>query len=216
MPEPTFEFVIGATHQPRRQTLALHLLISFVLFAVGIFCLVMYWFTGISPNFKMAIGAFGLFGLLCFLGGIAVYALSISVVRRERSATVLRVLELLLLAGGAGLFFLNGWIVPAVLFGILAALAIVAALYEIKAPADTVIQISGEGVFRKGGLKSTHLRWRELQQVLYRRGILTIDCVDNRLFQYTVQAPQIDGPLFETFCADQIARAVPNRRQSNW
>ncbi|RYD52852.1 MAG: hypothetical protein EOP52_01520 [Sphingobacteriales bacterium] len=216
MSESTFQFVIGATHQPRRQTLALHLLISFVLFAVGIFCLVMYWFTGISPNFKMAIGAFGFFGALCFAGGIAVYALSISVVRRARYATLLRVLELLLLAGGAVLFFLNDWIVPAVLSGILAGLAIVAALYEIKTPADTVIQISGEGVFRKAGLKSTHLRWRELQQVLYRRSILTIDCVDNRLYQYPVQAPQIDGPLFEAFCADQIAQALPDRQKANW
>lgn len=212
----SFTFTIPATHQPRRQTLALHLLISFVLFAAGLFCIALYWYTGISPHFKIAISAFGAFGALCFLGGIAVYAFSVSAVRRERFSGILRTLELVLLGGGSALFYLNGWDVPAMLFLLLFLLALAAAIFEKRAPADTVIEVDENGVQRRAGLKSKHFPWQSLRQVLYRRGVLTIDCLDNRLLQYPVQAPQVAPDAFEAFCATQIEKALPQRRKNDW
>lgn len=213
---PPFRFVIPATHQPRRQTLALHLLISFVLFAAGLFCIVLYWYTGISPNFNISIGAFGLFGALCFLGGITMYALSVSAVRRERFSGILRALELVLLGGGCALFYLNGWDVPGMLFLLLFVLALAAAIFEKRAPADTVIEVDESGIQRRAGLKSRHFAWQSLRQVLYRRGVLTIDCLDNRLLQYRVQAPQVAPDIFEAFCAAQVEKALPQRRKDDW
>lgn len=212
----SFRFVIPATHQPRRQTLALHLLISFVLFAAGLFCMVLYWYTGVSPHFRIAIDAFGLFGAVCFLGGIVIYALSISAVRRERFSGLLRVLEILLLGGGSAVFYGTGWDVPGLLFLLLFVLALAAALFEKRAPADTVIEVSEQGVIRRAGLQSKQLPWKGLKQVLYRRGILTIDCLDNRLLQYPVKAPEVDTEIFEAFCAAQVEKAVPQRRKDDW
>lgn len=216
MNTPPFRFVIPATHQPFRQTLAVHLLVSFVLFAAGLFCLTMYWYTGVSPNFKVAISAFGIFGALCFLGSITVYILSVSAVRRARFSGMLRLLELALLGIGAALFFYSGWDVPAVLFLVLALLATAAAIFEKRVPADTVIEVDEKGVQKRAGLKTKLLPWHNLQRVLYRRGILTIDALDNRLQQYAVSAPEIDSQIFEAFCAQQVAAAIPKRRKDDW
>ncbi len=211
-----FRFRIPSTHQPHRQTLALHLLISFVLFAAGLFCVVLFWYTGISPHFKIAVGTFGLFGLLCFLGGIAVYTLSVSAVRRERFAGLLRVLELVLLSGGSILFYLSGWEIPALLFLLLFILALAAALFEKRAPADTVIEVGENGIVRRAGLQSRQLPWRDLKQVLYRRGVLTIDCLNNRLLQYPIDTPEVETETFEAYCAAQVEKAIPQRHRDDW
>ncbi len=211
-----FRFVIPATHDPKRQTLALHLLVSFVLFGAGVFCLAMYWFTGISPKFPGAIKAFGIFGAVCSLGGIAVYILSVSAVRRKRFTGFLRVLELVLIVGGSALFFSVGKPIPATLFALLGVLAGSAAIFERKAPADTVIEVDEEGVRRKAGLKNTFFPWRAVKQVLYRRGILTIDLLDNKLIQYAVRSAETDGEILEAFCAAQVEKAIPQRAKNDW
>jgi hypothetical protein len=214
---PPYIFKLAAGKLPQKQTLALHLLVSFVLFTAAIFCLVLYWFTHISPGFRNSIPVLGIFGGLCAGGAILIYYLAIRAVRRQSQAGLVHGLELLLLGGGAVIFYLADWEVPAVLFGILAALVALAFLYELRAPVQPQVAINEQGIVRTAGLQRKGLDWAEVKQVLLRRGVLTIDCLDNRLFQYTVEGSQMNnGADFEAFCMRYIEEAIPRREKGDW
>ncbi len=210
-------FKLTAGKLPAKQTLALHLLVSFVLFTAAIFCLVLYWFTHISPGFRNSIPVLGIFGGLCTIGAILIYYLAVRAVRRQSQAGLVHGLELLLLGGGALIFHLSEWEIPAVLFGILAILVALAFLYELRAPVHPQVAVSNRGIVRTAGLQRKGLDWAEIKQVLLRRGVLTIDCLDNRLFQYTVDGNSNNNTAdFEDFCTSRIEEAIPRREKGDW
>ena len=214
---PPYLFKLAAGKSPAKQTLALHLLVSFVLFTAAIFCIVLYWFTNISPGFRENVPVLGYFGAGCAAGAFLIYYLAVRAVRRQRQAGLVHGLELLLLGGGAFVFYMASWEVPAALFGILAAIVALAFMYELRAPAQPQVAVSDHGVVRTAGLQRKNLDWAELKQVLLRRSVLTIDCLDNRLFQYTVEdAVGYNGADFEAFCAQHIEAAIPRREKGDW
>ncbi len=214
---PPYIFKLAAGKSPAKQTLALHLLVSFVLFTAAVFCIVLYWFTNISPGFKESVPVLGYFGAVCAAGAVFIYYLAVRAVRRQRQAGLVHGLELLLLGGGAIVFYRAGWEVPAALFGILATVVAGAFLYELRSPAQPQVAVSDRGLVRTAGLQRKTIDWAEVKQVLLRRSVLTIDCLDNRLYQYTVEdAVAYDGVDFEAFCARHIEAAIPRREKGDW
>ena len=60
------------------------------------------------------------------------------------------------------------------------------------------------------------LEWQEVENILFRFSIITIDCYDNRLFQWNIKAIDFDLEDFKKFCARQIERNKKTRKNLNW
>lgn len=201
------------------QTTALHLMTSLALFAVGAVSSVLYWFTNISPGFKKAYSPFGIFGLLSMLAGILVFAIAIfnkKWLRRPKANLILRLFELVLLLGGAGIFYWSGWKIPAAIFGVLGLAVLFAVFWEQGGEKPREVVINDKGVRLPFALRGRSLEWWEVEQVLLRHGVLTIDCFDNHLYQWNVRTPGFSPAQFEEDCALRIAASAAERKKNNW
>jgi hypothetical protein len=191
-------------------------MVSIVLFATGILCSVLYWFTAVSPGFKQRIGAFGAFGAVCFIAAVLVGMLAISARRRGKYKLLIYGLELATLLSGAGIFLSMNWLVPAALFGLLAVVSLAAGLLEGRIASAATVTVDEKGVHRPFANNRRHTPWHEVKQVLLRRGVLTIDCTDNRLYQYTVGTTDLDIASFEQYCAQQVTEGMSKRPKNDW
>lgn len=213
----TYSFSIPAARVRPHQSLALHLMLAIVLFATGVLCIGLYWFTSVSPRFATRIATFGILGGICFIAALVVGILAMR--SRRKNQPALRLVEGVVLTLGAVVFIRNGWVAPAALFGVLGVLVFL--IHGLETAAGTrrsTLVIDDAGVHRPFSLRTRHLAWHELKAVLLRRGILTIDCLDNRLYQY--QVPQAgtanDAASFEAWCAERIRESAPKRSKSDW
>lgn len=72
------------------------------------------------------------------------------------------------------------------------------------ATADTIIQIGDKIIIKTGLIKRTY-SWMELDQVILKDGLLTIDFKTNQLLQHPVgQDAAIDELAFNTFCRENL------------
>jgi len=55
-----------------------------------------------------------------------------------------------------------------------------------------------------------------IDQVLLRYGVLSIDCIDNKLFQFDVSSNTADAELFEAFCKAQVENNIGKRKTDEW
>jgi hypothetical protein len=49
-----------------------------------------------------------------------------------------------------------------------------------------------------------------------RYGVLSIDCIDNKLFQFDVSATTAPVDQFNEFCAGRVAAAIGDRPANDW
>ncbi|MCB0697647.1 MAG: hypothetical protein KDC07_09800, partial [Chitinophagaceae bacterium] len=75
--------------------------------------------------------------------------------------------------------------------------------------------INDEGIKPPFALKRRFINWGEVEKVLLRHGNLTINCTDNRLYQWTTQQHDTDTEIVEAFCDAQIA-AARKKGNNNW
>ena len=104
---------------------------------------------------------------------------------------------------------------PATMLGILCAGVALAITLEQAASYRQVITVDDNGIKLPAGARRRHLSWQEAEQVLLRYSILTIDCVNNNLYQYTVVEDGTDKLQFERFCAEKVAKAI-DKREQDW
>ncbi|MBS1615084.1 MAG: hypothetical protein JST06_03100 [Bacteroidetes bacterium] len=208
---PLLPLETGAT---RRMT-TLHLMLALVLCGIGAGSFVLYWFTTISPNFKHAYKPFIWLGILSFLLGLGIFAAAIfykNWLREGKRSLSLRILEVIAVLGASGTFAFAGQAKPAVLFGIIALAIFVAALWELRKPAAPQALINEQGIrLPKGGIIRL-LPWTEIDRVLVRHGILSIELEGNRLLQRNL-LPGVsnDAKSIEDFCKEKSAEALQKR-----
>jgi hypothetical protein len=201
----------------RRMT-TLHLMLAFVLCGLGAGCLVLYWFTAISPKFKAAYSPFAIFGICSLLAGLAIAAVSVfykNWLLKGRRSFMLRVLEVLLIGGAAAVFFIAGQNIPAGVFGIAAALIALSALWERRAPSGRRVTIDASGISLPGGAIAKLLRWSEIESVLLRHNILTIELTGNRLIQRNILMENVHPEDLEAFSAGMV-RQHEKERVADW
>lgn len=189
------------------------------LLAVGIVSSVLYWFTHISPKFKGAHSPFGIFGLVCVLAGLIVLVIAVfnkKWLRRPRANLVLRITELIILLGSTGAFYLFGWHIPAAMFGVLSLAVLFALFWEQSGSKGQAVLIDDAGVHLPFAFRGRTLPWWEIEQVLLRHGVLTVDCFDNHLYQWNVQPPAFSPAAFEEDCTARIAASEADRKKNNW
>ena len=156
---------------------------------------------------------------LALLG--AGFALLIVTVARNRWVTrqanvPVRIAELLIALAMAALSVVNQWKFPGVIFGILSA-AIAFALYWEKAASQALyIQIDDTGIRLPAASRKRFLHWTEIEQVVFRYGILTVDCTNNTLYQWNIAGGAINDEILEAYCLAQVENNIKNRRKDDW
>lgn len=214
----TFTIPLAEPRVKPQQSTALHLMAAIVLCAVGFASGVLFWFTGVSPIVTQAYVPFAVFGSVCFVAGLVIGALAIAARRRQQKGSGgrgLRIAELVLLALGAAVFFLQGWNFPALLFAILAA-AVLLALYGEGGDNTSKVRFDDAGIYRPFSLRRRRIPWRDVQRVLLRFGTLTIDLSSNALLQYRVAQHEVDAEIFEAWAAAQVEKGGAERPKNDW
>ncbi len=52
--------------------------------------------------------------------------------------------------------------------------------------------------------------------MMLRYGVLSIDCLDNKLFQFDVSATTTPVEQFNDYCAERVAVSVADRPANDW
>jgi hypothetical protein len=129
---------------------------------------------------------------------------------------VVRVLELGVSLGIAGLSFAEQWKFPLGIFSVLSAAILFSLYWERDAGQALQVVVDEAGVHLPVTSRKRFLSWAEVEQVLLRYGVLSIDCVDNKLYQYDVSAFTADEEIFDAFCKSQVANSIGDRGKDDW
>ena len=190
----------------QRHSTTLHIMLAFLLFAMGISALGLFWFTWISKNFEKVGGAyypFLFFGVLALLGATAILLLSIyqkAWLRKENNNLLFRVIELGLLAVGSVLFFLNKWNMPAALFALMAAVVVFAIWREKNTNKAGNIIIDDTGI----KVRNRIIMWKDINTVLLRFSTLSIEMAGNKLMQENIGHGAPPANELEAYCMQKV------------
>jgi len=207
----------GEDRASSRRMTTLHLMLAFVLCGLGAGCLALYWFTSVSPKFPTAYGPFAVFGICSLLAGSVIAAVSIfykNWLMQGKRSILLRITEVAIIAGGGAIFFMAGQKIPATIFGIVAVMIALAIFWEARSPSAQSVTIDEAGItLPKGGL-SKLIRWSEIETVLLRHDILSIELSGNRLIQRSITSTDTDPQSLEAFSTGLI-RQYDKERAAN-
>jgi hypothetical protein len=201
----TFQLPIMEEKVKPHQVTGLHLLSAFVIGGIGAFFYLLY------DNIKY-IGA--------TMMALAVALLVLSLAKnkwltRPGNTRALRVVELVVALFAAGyLASIHKW-VPTIVPGSLCVALLYALYWERGTDNRLIILVSGAGIKLPITSRKRHIKWHEVEQVLLRHGILTVDCYNNRLFQYQVVPDGIDKEGFEAYCKGMVAENI-GKRVEEW
>lgn len=209
-----FEIPIEDARGKRSYILLLHIVACFLLIITGIMEVILYVMFS-----KAAADKFSYFYLLKS-GGIVTSCLGIILLcllifknkwfSRQNFNRAIRIIEFLIF----GTFSLLAWRLdvhyPAAMFGIIAFILLLALFWE-SASSGRVVRFNEQSILVPTSYGSQSLHWYEVQQVILRYGILTIDCVDNRLLQWNIRHATIDDVSFQEFCHAKIAASAKER-----
>ncbi len=188
------------------QVTALHLICSFAFIGAGS---IIYLFNDtIKP-----------WGIVVMLAGFSLLALILfknKTITAPRANNYFHIAELVVTVTLAVYATAMKWVVPQGIFGILSAALIFALFWERKGNAIQYINVSTAGISLPFESRKRSLNWTEVEQVLLRFGTLSIDCVDNRLFQWNVREIPFSANEFEAFCSKLIEENRVKRIKDDW
>ena len=218
-----FELPLTEEKVKRQQIITLHLIVTFTLIATGVFLILMqYLLNSLSGDQRTAFSALTLPNGIGFLTLLAGLGLLILLVLRNKwliekqTNRIVRVIELAVLLCFASFSAMNGLLVPSVIYGIVAAAILFAIYWESVTDNVLYIQIDERGIRMPVTSRKRFLEWWEVESVLLRFGVLTIDCYDNRLFQWNIKTITFDKEDFQRFCSEQIAENREQRKKHVW
>lgn len=213
-----FEIPIEEARGKRSYIISLHLVVCFLLIVTGIFEFILYLFFSKSAGDK-----FHYFHLLKWGGplttllGLILLGFLIFKNQWLNNMAVnrtVRIAELVLFAVFALAALKLDVVYPAAMFGIIAACLLLAIFWETK-NGERKVMINEDGILTPKATGYQQLHWYEVQNVILKFGIITIDCADNRLLQWNTKPFPIDEELFKDFCAAKIAAGLKDRGK-NW
>lgn len=199
-----YQVILEGKQIKRNQVTGMHLMAGFLLIVMGLL-------TWLVPNsVKQQEFAFlNYAGLaIALLGVIIVFVcifLNKKIIQTKANLT-LRIAEISSLVLILLYSLYQKWYLPAG-YSAAALLGIILAFYWEKTGKQNRVAIfSDSGVHIPGLGKDTDLPWQAVKQILLRHNILTVDCMNNKLYQLLLaeQTTDINKEEFETFCRFQI------------
>lgn len=188
------------------QVTTLHLISSFAFIGAGAIILI----------YNYTIPWWGLFLLL---SGAAILGLTIFKNKWLTGRSVnlgFRFAELAITLCLVAYSLIQMWKFPIVIYGILAAALLFGLFWERSSGNKLAIHIDDEGVRLPVTSKKRFIPWTEVDEVIYRFGTLTIECVGNHLFQWSLAMPDLDHEIFEAFCSAKVEENKSKRRIDEW
>ena len=133
-----------------------------------------------------------------------------------KANTVLRIIELII-ALTVGIYSAaQHWKFPVTIFSILSASLIFGIYWERKSGGSLSVYIDDNGLKLPITSRQRFLKWTEVEEVVLRFGTLSVNCVDNRLFQWNIADTIIDSKTFETYCNTLVETNRSKRRNDDW
>jgi len=107
------------------------------------------------------------------------------------------------------------WQFPIIIFGGLSAALLFALYWERQSDNKLYISVDDDGL-RLPVVRRRFIPWHEVELVVLKYGTLTINCLDNHLFQWALADAEIDDELFAAFCAARIEDSIDKRVIDDW
>lgn len=218
-----FELPLSEERVKRQQMITLHLIVTFTLIATGAFLLlIQYMLNSLSGDQRKALSHLSIpggWGLLVLASGFLLLFLIIFKNRwltEKKTTWILRIVELAVLLSFASFAAIKNLMLPAVIYGIVAGAILFAIYLESVSDNTLYIYVDGKGIKLPLTSRKKFLEWWEVQNVVFRFGVLTIDCYDNRLFQWNIKQMSFDKEGFQRFCNEQIAENKEKRKKYAW
>ncbi|HRO42638.1 MAG TPA: hypothetical protein PL009_07370 [Flavipsychrobacter sp.] len=218
-----FELPLTEEKVKRQQVIALHLIVTFTLVATGAFLLlIQYLLNSLSGSQREAFTMLSFpsaCGAVTLLAGATLLVLLISKSRwimEKKTNRVLRIIELGILLCFASFAAMNDLVMAAIVYGIVAAAILFAFYWESISDNTLYIHVDERGIKLPLTSRKRFLEWWEVEIVLLRFGVLTIECCDNRLFQWNIKAINFDKESFQRFCHERIANSKEKRTKYAW
>lgn len=137
-------------------------------------------------------------------------------VTRGRNNNIFRLVETYLSLLIAGYFLYRSWNIPSAIFAILTAALAFAKYAERGKLKNKTVSFNDDGVKLPLGMRSNNLKWAEVTSVILRHGTLTINTINNKLYQWMTTPNDIDATTFESFCSTQIEASKKDRKKYDW
>lgn len=186
------------------QVTTLHLVSAFAFIAAGAI-IVIYNYT--IPGW----------GLALLLSGLLLLGLTIFKNKWLTGKTVnqaVRIAELFVVAAFEVYSLKMQWKFPIVIFGGLSAALLFALYWERNAGGRLYVHVDDAGL-RLPVVRRRFIPWSEIENVVLRFGTITINCLDNHLFQWSIADADLDNEIFEAFCVAKVEENI-GKRISDW
>jgi hypothetical protein len=219
-----FELPLVEERVKPHQLTALHLFVAFILLITASLLLVSYSAVSHLPEDKLAE-----YKMLLYFGpavSVALYAITailliVTIVKNKwlqkpMNNMLFRTFELLLIASLFIYCTVAGLVIPAIIYAILCTTIILAISWERKKHIPLVINIDKDGIKLPITSRTRIIDWADIEHVILRFGTLTVNCVDNRLYQWNIGNYNFETDVFEVFCIRQVDKAKEKRDNNNW
>jgi len=189
----------------RNQITGMHLMVSFILIGMGM----VTWLVPDSVK-QTSLQFLNYVGLSYVFLGLAILVVSIffnKKIIQTKANTVLRIVEIFAVAVILLYSFTKKWYLPlgysgAALLGI-----ILAYYFEQNHKKDKKAFFDENGVHIPGLGRHSHTAWQDIKNIIIKHNILTVDFMDNKLYQGTLSTANnsIDKAAFADYCQNHIA-----------
>lgn len=187
------------------QITALHLILALAFTATGA---VFHWIYSAS---LWGIGLMILGGLL-----LVVSLFTNRWLLRPSINRTIRIGELLISLCVLSYSVINKMYFPAAMYALFGSALLFALLWEGNKAKKQVIQITVDKIKLPVTARRKNIEWFEIEKVILKYGTLTVNCVDGRMFQWTIDAYDFEDNLFQEFCEQQVNEAIKDRAKNNW
>lgn len=222
-----FEIPLAEQKIKPHQVTALHLMMGFALVATGAFIISVFFAMMLIPfswepvakGSEINVHSILLPEYIMVVAGLAILFLSFfrnKWLLKPRNNKALRRVELGFCVTLTVYSGLTGAFVITAIFGILAAAIIYSFSAENAGGQQPAVTVDEKGIRLPAIAKRRNINWAETERVLLRHGTLTINCIDNRLYQWITTANNIDGQAFEAYCTAHIEAAKQDRKKYDW
>lgn len=200
-----FELPVAEERVKKHQVTGLHLLTAFVFTGSGA---LIYW---LSDALKLAGIGLLVVGLLLFF--VVFFGKKLLATKAN---LYLRVGELVICLSFLAVSVAENRWIPIVIAGILSIALLFSIIAENQNKKAANIRIDERGISLPFITTKRFIKWSEIEKVILRFGILTVDCYDNHLSQWHVGALNADIKQFDDFCTQQIAAGLIKRKEEEW
>lgn len=217
-----FEIILAEKKVKPHQVTALHLLVGFALLAATAITLLAKTLPQNTGDTIQTFSEDNIEVLLSIISGFSLIIITLALfrnkwLRRTQVNKLFRILELIACIVVAAFLYLQQYQILSALFVLLVFTVAFSLFWETgKSNLALTVTIHDAGVTLPVNSRRRSLKWTEIENILLRHGALTINCTNNRMYQWMAANNDIDIASFEAYCNAQIQAALKKRRDTDW